>query len=73
VAHTCNPSYSGGRDQENQGSKQIIQKKSLKKGWQSGSSGRERTTTVHCEKCGMTACLEQHLVSMMLWTRDGEH
>jgi hypothetical protein len=35
VAHTCNPSYSGGRDQENQGSKpaqsNISQDPTLKK------------------------------------------
>jgi hypothetical protein len=27
VAHTCNPSYSGGRDQEDPGSKSVLGKK----------------------------------------------
>jgi hypothetical protein len=48
VAHTCNPSYSGGRDKEDHGSKPAQASNSLdsnlkifntKKGWQSGSSG----------------------------------
>jgi hypothetical protein len=50
VPHTCNPSYSGGRDQEDQGlkpaqansSQDSISKKdpSQKKGWWSGSRCR---------------------------------
>jgi hypothetical protein len=49
VAHTCNPSYLGGRDQEDHSSKPALAKSSLdiiskvsntKQGWQSGSSGR---------------------------------
>jgi hypothetical protein len=45
VAHACNPSYSGGRDEENHSSKSaqanssrdLISKKPItKKGWQSG-------------------------------------
>jgi hypothetical protein len=50
VAHTYNPSYSGGRDEEDQGSKPAwanslqdpILKQSFtkKKGWWSGSRGR---------------------------------
>jgi hypothetical protein len=56
VAHACNPSYSGGRDQEDCGSKPgktnnlqdpISKKKSItKKGWWSGSSGRAPTYQV---------------------------
>jgi hypothetical protein len=42
VAHTYNPSYSGGRDQKDQGSKPALAKKkkknhTQKKGWWSGS------------------------------------
>jgi hypothetical protein len=42
VAHTYNPSYSGGRDQKDQGSKPALAKKkkknhTKKKGWWSGS------------------------------------
>jgi hypothetical protein len=46
VAHTCNPSYSGGRDEEDHGSKpawanssrdHILKKPITKKGWWSGS------------------------------------
>jgi hypothetical protein len=45
VAHICNPSYSGGREQEGCGSKPAwanssqdpILKKTIKKGWWSGS------------------------------------
>jgi hypothetical protein len=53
VAHTCNPSYSGGRDQEDRGSKpaQInssrdpISKKPFKqKGWLSDSSTGKHET-----------------------------
>jgi hypothetical protein len=49
MAHACNPSYSGGRDQEDQGSKQaqanssqdtILKKTIIKKGWWSGSSSK---------------------------------
>jgi hypothetical protein len=45
VAHTCNPGYSGGRDQEDRSSNPvpgntILKKTQHKKGWQSGSSGR---------------------------------
>jgi hypothetical protein len=49
VAHTCNPSYSGGRDQEDYSSKpaqannswECISKIPMRKmGWQNGSSGR---------------------------------
>jgi hypothetical protein len=49
VAHTCNPGYSGGRDQENCGLKSTwanslrdLSWKMLntKQGWYSGSSGR---------------------------------
>jgi hypothetical protein len=49
VAHACNPSYSGGRDQKDQDSKPawanslkdpISEIPNTKKGWQSGSSGR---------------------------------
>jgi hypothetical protein len=49
VAHACNPSYSGGRDQEDQGSKPaqanslwdpILKKPITKKGWWSGSRCR---------------------------------
>jgi hypothetical protein len=48
VAHACNPSYSGGRDQEDHGLKPaqenssqdpILKIPNTKKGWQSGSSG----------------------------------
>jgi hypothetical protein len=46
VAHTCNPSYSGGRDQKDQGSRPALKivletlsqlNPSQKKGWKSGS------------------------------------
>jgi hypothetical protein len=46
VAHSCNPSYSGGRDQEDHSSKPalenslqspILKKPIIKKGWWSGS------------------------------------
>jgi hypothetical protein len=46
---SCNPSYSGGRDKEDGGSKPaqanspedpILKISNTKKGWQSGSSGR---------------------------------
>jgi hypothetical protein len=48
VAHTCNTSYSEGRDQEEQGLKPalgffwdpILKKKKKSKGWWSGSSGK---------------------------------
>jgi hypothetical protein len=49
VAHTCRPSYSGDRDQEDHSSKPaqtncsqdpISKIPNTKKGWQSGSSGR---------------------------------
>jgi hypothetical protein len=51
VAHTCNPSYLGGRDQEDFGSKPAqascsqdpilkIPNTSKKKGWYSGLAGR---------------------------------
>jgi hypothetical protein len=49
VAHTCNPSFSGGRDQEDEGSKPtqensfqdpISKIPNTKQGWQSGLSGR---------------------------------
>jgi hypothetical protein len=49
VAHACNPSYSGGRDQEDHSSKPaqenssqdpISKKPSTKKGWRSGSRCR---------------------------------
>jgi hypothetical protein len=42
VAHTCNPSYSGGRDQEDCGSARYYLEKSLKKkkDWWSGSRCR---------------------------------
>jgi hypothetical protein len=49
VAHTCNASYSGGREQEDQGSKSvqanssqhpILKKPITKKGWWSGSRCR---------------------------------
>jgi hypothetical protein len=48
VAHTCNPSYSGGGDQEDHGSKPalvnslqvpITKTTNTKHGWQSSSSG----------------------------------
>jgi hypothetical protein len=48
-AHTCNPSCSGGRDQEDRGLKPVLGKQFLrthlekpiiKKGWWSGSSDR---------------------------------
>jgi hypothetical protein len=39
VAHSCNPSYSGGRDQEDRGSRRPYLKNTIhKKGWWSGSS-----------------------------------
>jgi hypothetical protein len=50
VAHTCNPSYSGGRDQEDHILKSaqansvrdpILKTLNSKTDWQSGSSGRE--------------------------------
>jgi hypothetical protein len=50
MAHTCSPSYSGGRDQEDHSSKParanslqdpISKKHITEKGWWSGSSGRE--------------------------------
>jgi hypothetical protein len=54
LAHTCNPSYSEGRDQEDHGSNPDLanssrdppsQKKAIiKKGWWSGSSGRSLTS-----------------------------
>jgi hypothetical protein len=42
VAHACNPSYSGDRDQEDWGSKPdpILKKPIAKKGWWSGSRCR---------------------------------
>jgi hypothetical protein len=49
VAHTCNPSYPGGKDHEDHGSKParanssrhpILKIPNTKKGWWSGSSGR---------------------------------
>jgi hypothetical protein len=49
VAHIYNPGYSGGRDQEDRGSKPaqanssldpILKISNTKKGWQSGSSDR---------------------------------
>jgi hypothetical protein len=49
LAHTCNPSYLGGRDQENHGLKlawanssqdPILKISNTKQGWQSGSNDR---------------------------------
>jgi hypothetical protein len=44
VAHACNPSYSGGSDQEDHGLRPVWGSSSQdpisKKGWWSGSSGR---------------------------------
>jgi hypothetical protein len=49
VAHACNPSYLGGRDQEDGGLRPawsnssqdtILKTPNTKKNWQSGSSGR---------------------------------
>jgi hypothetical protein len=49
MAHTCNPSYSGSRDQEDRGSKSaransskdfILKNPSQKEGWPNGSSGK---------------------------------
>jgi hypothetical protein len=59
VAHTCNPRYSGGRDQEDQGSKpaqQIVnetlswKKLITKKGWWSGSRCRTWVHTLVLQK-----------------------
>jgi hypothetical protein len=58
VTHTCNPSYSGGRDQEDQGLKSannsrdpISKKKTItKKGWWSGSRYSPWVQTPVCKK-----------------------
>jgi hypothetical protein len=59
VAHTYNPSYSGGRDQEDHGSKPawgnnlrdpILKKHCIKKGWWSGSSVGPEFNPQHCKK-----------------------
>jgi hypothetical protein len=51
VAHTCNPSYSGGRDQEDHSWKPVEANSSgdslskipnTKQGWRSGSSGKNK-------------------------------
>jgi hypothetical protein len=59
VAHACNPSYWGGRDQEDSGSKPTwansskrlyLEKPFTKKGWWSGSSCRPWVTTIFVSK-----------------------
>jgi hypothetical protein len=59
VAHVCNPSYSGGRDQEDRGSKPAQSKQFLrsyfkkpftKKGWWNGSRGRPWVQTPALQK-----------------------
>jgi hypothetical protein len=40
MAHTCNPSYSEGRNQEDRGLKPTQEKPFTKKGWWSGSRCR---------------------------------
>jgi hypothetical protein len=57
VAHVYNPSYSGGRDQEDHGSKPawanssrdpILKKPNTKKGWRSGSSVGPKFKPQYC-------------------------
>jgi hypothetical protein len=64
VAHACNPSYSGGRDQEGHGSKPawanisrdpISKKPFTKKGWQNGPSGGEYLPS-KCEVLSSKVC-----------------
>jgi hypothetical protein len=59
VAHACNPSYSGGRDQEHLGSKSaranssrdpILEKPITKKGWWSGSRCSPEFKPQYCQK-----------------------
>jgi hypothetical protein len=79
VVHACNPSYSGGRDQEDCGSKPdqansssvpILKKPTTKKGWQSGSRCRPELNPSAAKKTQPTNQPKKQLKLYCPWEAD---